>query len=181
VDGVAVALRAIDRGGAGMATQVDLATANQDADALSILLGDGTGHFASTQEIGVGDHPLFVAAGDWNGDGRQDLATANFDTSAISILLNAAARDRTRWWAATPSRSAPTAGGRAGGRRCGRQAGPRVGGTGGNTVTSCATRATQLLEPRPRQDAGHAGRPPAGDFNGDGTPDLVTANSTPAR
>jgi len=131
---------------------------------------DGTGHFASTQEIGVATTAL-RGGGDWNGDGRQDLATANFDTSAISILLTRAARDRR-------AGGQPRLRGRhrpaavvlvdvdADGKPDSRRRTPAA-----TRSPSCATRRRQLLEPRPRQDADTPVALAAGDFNGDGTPD----------
>ena len=54
---------------------------------MSILLGDGTGNFSAPTNFAVGGHPLSVAVGDFNGDGKQDLAVANYDSSTVSILL----------------------------------------------------------------------------------------------
>ncbi len=67
----------------------DFATANTLSDTVSIRLGDGSGGFTSptTPEIGVGDGPLSVAIGDFNGDGLQDFAAANGSSSSVSIRL----------------------------------------------------------------------------------------------
>ena len=66
----------------------DLATANEFASTVSILLGRGDGTFQAAPDVGVGTGPRSVAVGDFNGDGRPDLATANPDASTVSILLN---------------------------------------------------------------------------------------------
>jgi len=59
--------------------KLDLMVANYGSDTVSILLGDGNGHFSSPspREIVVGSHPLSVAAGDFNNDGRLDIVTTN--------------------------------------------------------------------------------------------------------
>ena len=55
----------------------DLATANVDSNNVSIRLGDGSGGFTSpaVPEVTVGNDPISVAIGDFNGDGIQDFAT----------------------------------------------------------------------------------------------------------
>jgi hypothetical protein len=66
----------------------DLATADQIADTVSILLGNGDGTFAVAVPYAAGSQPVFVAADDVNGDGYPDLAVANIAGSNVSILLN---------------------------------------------------------------------------------------------
>ena len=65
----------------------DLAVANEGTDTVTILLGDGTGHFTPEPAIAVGSHPRLVAVGDFNGDGFADLAVANSGDGTVSILL----------------------------------------------------------------------------------------------
>ena len=76
--------------------KLDLAVVNSVDNNLSILLGDGTGHFtlASSPGIGSGYGPSIVAVGDFNGDGKLDLAVSNdcLDSACagmapVSILL----------------------------------------------------------------------------------------------
>lgn len=57
--------------------KLDLVTANQGSDNVSILLGDGTGSFSFAMNFEVGKNPYAVAVGDFNHDGNVDLATAN--------------------------------------------------------------------------------------------------------
>src|ERR1051325_5667863 len=45
--------------------------------ALSILLGDGAGHFSLTSETVVGAFPRYIAVADIDGDGAVDFAVAN--------------------------------------------------------------------------------------------------------
>jgi FG-GAP-like repeat/Abnormal spindle-like microcephaly-assoc'd, ASPM-SPD-2-Hydin/FG-GAP repeat len=66
---------------------LDLAVANFYDKAVSILLGDGTGHFTLAYSLAVGENPVSVEVGDFNGDGKLDLAVANVGDSTVSILL----------------------------------------------------------------------------------------------
>ena len=66
----------------------DLVAANQNANNVSVLLGDGAGAFSAATNFAVGTTPFSVVVGDFNGDGKQDLATANFTFgSGVSVLL----------------------------------------------------------------------------------------------
>ena len=68
----------------------DLATANYDADGVSVLLNRGDGSFRAKRDYAAGLDPSSVAIGDLNGDGKPDLATANSHPAAnsVSVLLN---------------------------------------------------------------------------------------------
>ena len=67
----------------------DLASANQDSNNVTILLGDGMGGFTqpSSSPVGAGFAPRSVAVGDFNLDGKPDLATANSVSGNVTILL----------------------------------------------------------------------------------------------
>jgi Bacterial Ig-like domain/RTX calcium-binding nonapeptide repeat (4 copies)/FG-GAP-like repeat/WD40-like Beta Propeller Repeat len=56
---------------------VDLAVASIGSDAVSVLLGNGDGTFRAARNFEVGDAPVSVTSGDFNGDGKADLATAD--------------------------------------------------------------------------------------------------------
>ncbi|MEG4470331.1 FG-GAP-like repeat-containing protein, partial [Microcoleus sp. AT9_B5] len=114
----------------------DLALANSNSNNVSILLnttptGATTPTFAPKVDFYSGISPRSVSIGDINGDGLPDLAVANFSSNNASILLNTTATG-----AATP------------------------------------TFATQVpfTNTYPQSIS-------IGDFNGDGLPDLATANS----
>jgi hypothetical protein len=80
----------------------DVATADPNADVLSVVLGNGDGTFQDAQTLLPGVKPDFpgslvqpmaIKVADFNGDGRQDLATANrrpsdpYIDSSAGILL----------------------------------------------------------------------------------------------
>jgi len=66
----------------------DLVTANYGDNTDSVLLGDGGGGFSAApgSPFAAGPFPAWVAVGDLNGDGHPDLVTANSDTT-VSVLL----------------------------------------------------------------------------------------------
>jgi Bacterial Ig-like domain (group 3)/FG-GAP-like repeat/FG-GAP repeat len=53
---------------------------------VAVLLGKGDGTFGAASMYAGGSDPLFVAAGDVNGDGYADLIAANADASTVSVL-----------------------------------------------------------------------------------------------
>ena len=65
----------------------DLVTANQVANTVSVLLGNGSGGFGTKADFSTDKDPWSVAVGDFNGDGKQDLTTANWSASTASVLL----------------------------------------------------------------------------------------------
>ncbi|HVS28724.1 MAG TPA: FG-GAP-like repeat-containing protein, partial [Solirubrobacteraceae bacterium] len=73
--------------------RLDLAVANAADNTVSVLLGDGRGHFTSApgSPLAVGASPQKIAAADLNGDGRPDIVTVNRMSNDLSVLLNAGA------------------------------------------------------------------------------------------
>ncbi len=74
--------------------KLDLVTANNFNNTISVLIGNGDGTFspASTPTYAVGAHPSAIAVGDFNGDGKLDVVVANSGDStgvgsSVSILL----------------------------------------------------------------------------------------------
>lgn len=70
----------------------DFVTANGNSNNVSIRLGDGTGGFtvpsaSGMSEVAVGNIPGSVAIGYFDGDGNQDLVVANVGGDTISVRL----------------------------------------------------------------------------------------------
>ncbi|HYO63711.1 MAG TPA: FG-GAP-like repeat-containing protein [Pyrinomonadaceae bacterium] len=64
----------------------DVATANNTAQNVSVLLGDGAGNFVAPALFNVGNAPTSLAAADFNGDNNPDLAVANQGSNTVSVL-----------------------------------------------------------------------------------------------
>jgi hypothetical protein len=67
----------------------ELATANSDADTVSVLASRGNGRFQAKSDYATGSGPISVVTGDLNGDRKPELATANGDANTVSVLANA--------------------------------------------------------------------------------------------
>ncbi|NJK61797.1 MAG: VCBS repeat-containing protein [Synechococcaceae cyanobacterium SM2_3_1] len=64
----------------------DLVVVNTDLDTITVLL-DGINNFGFNPVFSVGNRPVSVATGDFNGDGFPDVASANQYGNTVSILL----------------------------------------------------------------------------------------------
>jgi hypothetical protein len=69
--------------------KLDLVVANADSGDLTILLGDGRGHFqqAKGSPFPAGHLPNDIAVADMNHDGNPDLVIANHQSPYLTILL----------------------------------------------------------------------------------------------
>ena len=68
---------------------LDIVTANQSTNTISVLINNGDGHFTARTPVAVdGNTPSSVALGDVNGDGHLDAVTANSRSDTITLLLN---------------------------------------------------------------------------------------------
>ena len=83
-DGDAYDLESVDVNRDGTS---DLAVANRASNNLSLMIGNGDGTFRPGKIYPVGTTPYDVAAGDFDGDRHPDLAVGNGDSKDISILL----------------------------------------------------------------------------------------------
>ncbi len=66
---------------------LDLATANQNGDNMSVLLGQGGGTLGTATNYVAGSDPFGIAAGGLDGDGEIDLAVSNSTGDSVSIFL----------------------------------------------------------------------------------------------
>ncbi len=70
--------------------KLDIATANNNGNAknmVSVFVGKGDGTFSNQLQYGTGNHPISIATGDVNGDGKLDLVVANQVSNSVSVLL----------------------------------------------------------------------------------------------
>src|SRR5205823_1048984 len=70
-------------------SKLDLAIANNGENTVSILLGNGDGTFtaATGSPFATGSGPYALAAGDFDGDGKQDLVVTNSGDNTVSVYL----------------------------------------------------------------------------------------------
>lgn len=69
--------------------KLDIIVGNMDDGTVSVLLGDGHGHFRSApgSPFPCNANPNDIAVADMNGDGNPDLVIANTQTPYITVLL----------------------------------------------------------------------------------------------
>ncbi len=174
-------LKAVDVNQDGL---VDLVSANADGDSVGVLLGRGDGTFGAMRQFGVGLRPVSLVVADFNGDGRLDVITANGNgwnqPGTLSVLLGNGDGTFVLNGNVTVERgprSIVAADFNGDG-----QLDVAVAISGGwfetNRVNVLFGRGDGTFDP----PAGYTvGRVPwciaVGDFNGDGKPDLVTANN----
>lgn len=68
---------------------LDIIAANPNSGTVSVLLGDGKGHFhpAVSSPFPAGHLPSDIGIGDFNGDGYPDLLIPNHQTPYVTLLL----------------------------------------------------------------------------------------------
>lgn len=81
-------LRVADINGDGI---VDLLTANESANTVTLLLGQGDGTFPTKVDVTTLAKPIAIAVADFNADGTLDLAVTNYDAATtkdrVSIMM----------------------------------------------------------------------------------------------
>jgi FG-GAP-like repeat/Abnormal spindle-like microcephaly-assoc'd, ASPM-SPD-2-Hydin/FG-GAP repeat len=78
--------KSVALGDFNMDGHLDIACANHNTNDVSILLGNGDGTFKTAVNYPTGIDPRHVLAYDFNKDGKLDLAVANGGESTVSIL-----------------------------------------------------------------------------------------------
>ncbi|HVE82035.1 MAG TPA: FG-GAP-like repeat-containing protein, partial [Myxococcales bacterium] len=68
---------------------LDLVAASTGADQVLAFRGDGLGGFNQLQTLGTPDGPVWLAAGDLNGDGRADAVVSCGAAGAVEVMLQA--------------------------------------------------------------------------------------------
>ena len=164
--------------------KLDLAVANSNTDNITVLLGLGTGGFtaATGSPFATGAHPVSVAVGDFNGDNKPDLAIANGGsggTNVISILLGDGTGGFTSAGTPVPVGTNPTSLVVADFNSDGKPD-VAVANAGSSDITVLLGNGTGGFTTG-QGSPYSAGTVPVAlvlaDFNGDGKPDLATANA----
>ncbi|MCK6555502.1 VCBS repeat-containing protein [Candidatus Binatia bacterium] len=84
VDCTPVALGIADLNGDG---KLDIAVANESGSNVSILLGDGNFEFTAGAIVPASGNPEAIAIADYNADGKLDIATSSDSDDRIVVLL----------------------------------------------------------------------------------------------
>lgn len=160
--------------------QPDLVVANAGSNTVALLMGrGGSGFLPGPYAVGTSASfiPYGVAAGDVNGDGRPDVVTANSANSTVSVLLN----QGVSLGAATSFQNpgAPANIAVADINRDG-QADLITTNPGDPAVAVLLGNGDGTFQPRSRYVTSNNNAPSGlavADVNGDGRPDVLTANT----
>lgn len=158
----------------------DLAVANYAAGTVSVLWGDGAGGFAAPADVTVGALSGALVIGDFNGDGAPDLAVANQGDDDVSVLENDGAGGfptRLDLPSGPSPRAVAVADVNGDGRLDLLVANGRES-VGDDSVSVLLANGMSGFGPRQGFPTGlNPNSIAVGDLDGDGRPDLVTANT----
>ena len=79
--------RGVGIGALNSGASLDLVTANEGSNSVSILLGGGGGAFGGPEDFTTGAGPVAVRVADVDHDGRADVVTANAAAGTVSVLI----------------------------------------------------------------------------------------------
>src|SRR3954468_15161093 len=172
----------------------DFVADNFIGGSVSVFLGDGAGGFieANNSPVAMAGGPIYVATGDFNADGLADLATANISPAGIGILVGTGNGGFVAALASPIPDGSNTfpqglaVGDLNGGTRPDIALANHMSSTLKVLLGSGSSGTVGFLpavgSPFPTANGPTAGNGPAniaiGDVNGDGKPDLATANDT---
>jgi hypothetical protein len=64
-----------------------MTTSTTNTNAISVLLGQGTGSFGEATNYGAGAEAKYVLTADLNGDGKSDIVTGNASSGDLTVML----------------------------------------------------------------------------------------------
>jgi Bacterial Ig-like domain (group 3)/FG-GAP-like repeat/FG-GAP repeat len=169
--------------------KADLAVVNAGDNTVTVLLGTGGGGFMAMVHtialprvhrfVSTGGHPRSIMVGDFNGDGNADLAVADFGGGDVTVLLgNGAGGFSPATGSPIPAGTNPFSLAVADFNGDG-HADIAVANQGSNNITLLLGDGNGGFTPAtgsPFAVGHHPNSVTAGDFNGDGKPDLAIAN-----
>jgi len=159
----------------------DLAVANAGDNTVTVLLGDGLGHFsaAPASPILVGSTPFSILVSDFNADSKPDLAIVNTASNTVTVLLgNGSGGFVPSGGSPFPVGSAPFSIA-AGDFNLDNKADLAIANLGDGTVSVLLGdgKGEFILDPGPGPIGAALESIAVGDLNGDGKPDLAVANA----
>ncbi len=161
----------------------DLATANLEGRSVSVLLGTGDGSFQATRHFPAGESPWALAVGEFNGDGHPDLAVAHGQSSRVSVLLGTGdgSFQAARHFDVERMPRSVAVGDLNGDGRQDLATANRALFGGTPSVSVLLGTGDGSFQPQSLLVGGQPRSVAAGEFNGDGRPDLAVASTSGVR